>query len=160
MHSTGRTNSSNRRAAGPPSTFGTADPAANTHRDDAENDRLNDTRRTVISHREREAGSSSTALEWAGVAEVVTNARPCGHPESGCSPALDRAPPTLTAAESDPGTRHQQHEDVAGIGQASRRRQPAMKRSPNATTYTHARAAGRRPGEGGPGPHRPGSGQG
>jgi hypothetical protein len=28
----------------------------------------------VISHRERGVGSSATVLEWAGVAEVVTNA--------------------------------------------------------------------------------------
>jgi len=44
---------------------------------------LNDSSRTVISHREREAGSSSTALEWAGVAEVVTAADRAVTPKAG-----------------------------------------------------------------------------
>src|SRR5450759_3688869 len=158
MHSTGRTNSTNRRAAGPPSTFGTADPAANTHRDDAENDRLNDSRRL----RDLSPGArGGLQRNSAGVGR--------GSPKSSPTPTVRSPrkrllactrpmPPTLTAAESAPGTRHQQHEDVAGIGQASRRQQPARERSPNATTYAHAHAAGRRPGESGPDPHRPGPG--
>src|SRR5664279_3451216 len=100
----------------------------------------------------------ATVLEWAGVAEVVTGADRAVTPKTGARLHSTERHRTLTAAESAPGTRHQRHEDVAGIGQASRRQQPARERSPNATTDAHARAAGRRPGESGPGPHRPGPG--
>jgi hypothetical protein len=67
----------------------------------------------VISHRERGAHSSSTALEWAGVAEVVTAADRAVTPKALLA-RTRRAPPTLTAGRIGPGT-HIEHEDLALI---------------------------------------------